>query len=713
MGVPEEIRSVPRPRNTIVVDNQRDGPNRWGVRMRAGSVYDPVAKITRPRNGKTIGHIRDGAFVPLKDDGAQPSADLPEQEELFRIPEAVPEHPLPASSGSEPHSPAPPFARYGPAALAEKFSRDLLPDLRAVFPPDLARTLLVIAMLRVTEPGIPDSMLEFQYERSYLKVFFPGVSLAEETVRKTLMKIGMEDEARRGFYALRQKRMGSGHELAVDTLKKTGAGPAGSLLGYRPGLNDAEDRQINLLYAWDRSSLEPVCMEILPGDSADADALGRFVTDHNIRTALLMCTGDLPPDHIAHLRKAHPGLHFLAPLAGEDDRIPLRLGASFNGVLDRMDRIIYYSGQQMEDGTFLCLFKDLQRAQEEELAFAEQVRRNQRSRIEDYNRVSAGFGLTAFVSDTQLDPNEVYQIQEDRRYLKMLLNAFPPEPGPEDVRNRVDFGVIGSEFVSFIAAVIVSRILRYGTEHGIFAEASFGEILAYLREALRCTEAPEPMSGDEYWGGVPEEVFRILEKFDLCRPAAAALPAEKENRAGKEPEQRPATSTAPSGRGSGTAAGPEQQPVASVTSAERGNEADPEPEQRFATAIVPAEKEHGAGAEQDQPPAASAAPSERETGADMAQQQQPATDGDMETDPDEAEEEQKAVQPDPEKDSGSGAEEIHRPRGRPRKYPPRDPNEPRRPRGRPRIHPAPDPNQPKRPRGRPRKDRSNSQSGTS
>lgn len=39
MAVPEYIRKVERPVNTIVDDNGRDGPNRYAVRVRASVRY--------------------------------------------------------------------------------------------------------------------------------------------------------------------------------------------------------------------------------------------------------------------------------------------------------------------------------------------------------------------------------------------------------------------------------------------------------------------------------------------------------------------------------------------------------------------------------------------------------------------------------------------------------------------------------------------------
>ena len=53
MAVPEYIRMVPRPVNTIVEDNGRDGPNRFAVRERISIKYVSGGN-PQPKNGKVI-----------------------------------------------------------------------------------------------------------------------------------------------------------------------------------------------------------------------------------------------------------------------------------------------------------------------------------------------------------------------------------------------------------------------------------------------------------------------------------------------------------------------------------------------------------------------------------------------------------------------------------------------------------------------------------
>ncbi len=67
MKVPEEIRAIERPRNTIVVPSVNGRV--YAVRARAGTRRE--GKRSFPINGPVIGHIRDGRYIPLDEDSLE------------------------------------------------------------------------------------------------------------------------------------------------------------------------------------------------------------------------------------------------------------------------------------------------------------------------------------------------------------------------------------------------------------------------------------------------------------------------------------------------------------------------------------------------------------------------------------------------------------------------------------------------------------------
>ena len=61
MPIPQDILSVPRPKNTIVIAYGKD-KNLYAVRQRVGCKRENGRNL--PINGPTIGHIIDGVYVP-------------------------------------------------------------------------------------------------------------------------------------------------------------------------------------------------------------------------------------------------------------------------------------------------------------------------------------------------------------------------------------------------------------------------------------------------------------------------------------------------------------------------------------------------------------------------------------------------------------------------------------------------------------------------
>ena len=120
MAVPKYIRDVERPVNTVVIDNGKDGPTRYAVRERKCVKYVPGGN-PQPQNGKVIGHIIDGVYVPKN--------------------QAV-------------TSSVPDMLSYGSSAFAHSVADDLMSELLQVYNARDAYRIMAIAILKVIKPGI-------------------------------------------------------------------------------------------------------------------------------------------------------------------------------------------------------------------------------------------------------------------------------------------------------------------------------------------------------------------------------------------------------------------------------------------------------------------------------------------------------------------------------------------------------------------------------
>ncbi len=138
MAVPEHIRKVERPSNTVVTDSGRDTPLRYAVRERQGVTYVKNGN-PQPKNGRVIGHITDNKFVP-----SQPKASTKEV-----IPFAL---------------------SYGMFTLAYNLSEDIREDLLKVYSPEDAFRILTVAILQVVRPSVTAKRIASLYNKTYGKV---------------------------------------------------------------------------------------------------------------------------------------------------------------------------------------------------------------------------------------------------------------------------------------------------------------------------------------------------------------------------------------------------------------------------------------------------------------------------------------------------------------------------------------------------------------
>ena len=166
MKVPEEIRKVERPANTVVLDRgPKYGEYRYIVQYRA---VDKERKKAGERN-IVLGYIINFKYVPFV--------------------------PIEFSFS------------FGGGAFAHAVSADILEDLCAAFGDDDGQFLYALALVRAVKPALmPDRIAPF-YTNSYVGKVFPDIELGEQSIRQRMENVKKRPIAR--YFKLRQERSGS------------------------------------------------------------------------------------------------------------------------------------------------------------------------------------------------------------------------------------------------------------------------------------------------------------------------------------------------------------------------------------------------------------------------------------------------------------------------------------------------------------------------
>ena len=503
MAVPAEIRTVPRPQNTIVDDSGRDGPKRYAVRERSYTKY-VAGGNPQPHNGKVIGHIIDMKYVPINNTAPKTAAE-------------------------------PDMLSYGASALVKSVTKDLKEDLLAVYDPSDAFAMMSLATLKVIKPAITAGRMAAHYRRTFVCRDYPGAALSRNSICSLLQRIGMDGSKREKFYQLRMHAVVEDHHIAIDGTLKQDNSSVNDLSAYSHKARVRGCQEVSVLYAYDIERMEPVCAEVFPGNSIDASSYPAFIRDNDIRRGIIVADKGFPPSKIKTELAQRPELHFLTPIKRNDVRISDNDMLSFEGVLTGIEAHVVYKKKQIKGGRFLYAFKDAKKAAAEEASYLANAQKKGTFSPESYAKKKQVFGVIVLESDQDLDAKTAFICYEDRWLLELVFNRYKSDECLDHTDVQNDFSVIGSEFVNFISTVATCRIIKKAREAGLFEKMSYGELMDDLSSAWRKTDAPaDPATDDGGWVHTLQIVFDELEALGLSRP----VPKPEPKKRGRKPRPK-------------------------------------------------------------------------------------------------------------------------------------------------------------------------------
>lgn len=504
MSVPEEIRKVKRPVNTVVVDSGSKGLKRYAVRKRNGFVYEKGTN-PRPHNGKVVGHIINGRYVPI---------DEPIVEE-------------------EPET-----LSYGSSAFIKSVSDDILNDLLDTYEAGDAFTIFMIAAIRVLKKNPPNSRLAVHYSRTFLSRFYPGVHLSKNTVGALLDNLGKAAKRRRAFFERRIARVCAEHHIAIDGMLRQDTSAINDLSAFSRKSRVKGCRDVSILYAYDVELKEPVCSEVFPGNCIDSSAYAHFIRNNNLSRGIIVADKGFPASAIASELEKRPDLHYLNPLKRDSRKIREYEMLSFDHMVRVRGETVACRKAETKGGLFLYSFRDPKRAEAEEKDYL--LRKNEQSDVldpVDFAKKKERFGTIVFESDQDMPLETVYHCYSDRWQIELLFRSYKNDLLMDRTSVQGDFSVIGNEEINFIASLISSRLLRKADEAGLLEKMSFGDLMEDLSMAWRKVGAPaEPSSDDGGWTCPVKALLPELEALGLSRPAPKPEPLKPGRKKLPKPE---------------------------------------------------------------------------------------------------------------------------------------------------------------------------------
>jgi len=456
MGVPEDIRKVKRPGNTVVCEVGK-GTMRYAVRERKGVTYVKGGN-PRPVNGKVIGHIVGGKYVPLSETGGKGVGDVRQ------------------------------VISCGGAELAWSLCQDLRDDLVSVYGGDAA-TVLSIAMLRATRPGIPDSRLGEMYRESYVSRLLPGVRLSAPKVSNFLTRLGGNQDLLTKFLSLRVARVAKEDHIAVDGTLKQDISEVNDLSGYSFKSRVKGTRDISIIYAYDVEKREAVCFDVYPGNMIDATAYKSFIKRNGLTKGIIVDDKGFPASAAKEEFEANPELGFLTPLRRNDRRIKANHMTEYDSSIRSGEKAIACRMAEIVEGKrWLYSFRDTSRAAKEEkdwLSRHSPEEMGSDAFAKEYAERKERFGTVVLESNRKLGCCAAYEAYSQRWLIELTFRQYKQALELDSTKVQNNAAVYGTELVNFVSSVISQRMVRKMDDAGLLKTESYGSVMSDLNGVMK------------------------------------------------------------------------------------------------------------------------------------------------------------------------------------------------------------------------------------
>ncbi|MCQ2071396.1 MAG: transposase, partial [archaeon] len=455
MAVPESIRKVERPKGTVVGDGH-DGV--YPVREKLSGTYyrGPDGKAHRPsRNGKVVGHIIDGVYVEKK------TEDIP-----------------PVSDGGVD------LKDWGNVELTDRLNRDVYDLLGTVYNQRDRDMLYTMAIMRASYRGIHDRMLERTYEESFLSETYPGLSLGRNSVSEFLRDVGRCCTRVTEVMRILVGRVECNEHVIVD----------GSLRQDHSRVNDLSDvsrktsnrgyKEILLMYAYNLEKRVPLCSKVYPGNMVDQRAVSDFIEEFRISKGMIVADKGFPPESVKGSVRSRPDLHYLLPIKRGSEVIKELEMYRYDRRLPGDGGVVCKKASRFEGDkrVWYYSFRDPSIAMDEELLYTT-THKGADFDPHVLETLRPSFGTLVFESDTEMECEKVYETYSSRWLIEMFFRSQEDALEMDDTREHSDYSVIASNFVNFLASVMLSRLMDRFDKKGLLEKNTFGDVMHVLRKA--------------------------------------------------------------------------------------------------------------------------------------------------------------------------------------------------------------------------------------
>ena len=528
MGIPQEIRSVERPPNTVVLPPGRDGS--YPVRERIGCKREKGQN--RPVSGCIVGHIVNGTYIADAPDvvearrknigkkrnndtaekadgtvgegdvaqsqgkGTDGSRTAPEPEQLWEgLSNTIPK----TQDQIRRDDRGIQVLDWGTVVFAYMLIRPLFSELALYYAVEDVKLIAAMVILNFCYPKIKDYQMHEKYIGSVLKYLIPNISVDIKNVRDFQEALGQRYSQIVSFVKSRTAGVHEYEPIMIDGMLKANEEKQLSAPSRVTKDRGAEDTTVLVLFSGERH--EPICSMCFSGNLSDADSFPRFVEECGIVRGILIGDKGFPTGSIRAWARDNPELHFLLPLPGNSNCVAGYHLSKFQDYLKDRDTILYKKEYDEKDHVWQYSFC------------------NASSAGGDHTASDHHVGDIDLISDLDLPPERAYALFNGRSEIEVSLRYDKLAPEVDGARVSTDPSVIGAELINLLTSILNCRMTREFRRLNLLKDA---KTLKEARETLQKAQIVQP-NENEPWllRNITKRELSILEQLGLIAVNAA------------------------------------------------------------------------------------------------------------------------------------------------------------------------------------------------
>ncbi len=319
---------------------------------------------------------------------------------------------------------------YGCYQLFISLNRELYENLKLSFESSY-REIFIIALIRLLNRATHAGIKRY-FDASYLSEEYTDLHLSENTLTSFMKNLGEQRNSIRKFML---KYVTQGETLLFDgtTIFTNSENISYAREGYNT--KKKKSKQVNLLYAFDKTNHAPVYYRLLPGNIVDKAAFIQMIRETGIENCIIIAdkgfyskinTSYLDENNIKYILPLKDNTKYVDNGFLSDSNL-----SKYGGCFVYHDRVIWYKKEAVgNENKHIYIFQDDGGRKNSELIYLRKKEADyDEYTMDDFFEKQKRFGMLFFYSNIDADPKEIYldykgrwEIEECFDYLKNSLN---------------------------------------------------------------------------------------------------------------------------------------------------------------------------------------------------------------------------------------------------------------------------------------------------